>query len=428
MSLSSNEILLGNAIVYTLTLLIYYIKSKSFNVGVLLLSLYTAAAWASLGFFNHPWFYFSVSYSHMTIEPFIYLYIALMLFMYSFLKVKSNTISTIVQPSVSKLLPLIKVLTIILIIHTSLILTTLPSLMRQDLSEIRDSVVYEGEQAWFMGYSSLNLIHLFSTGLRPFYIIFAFYTYFVSSNKNRWYWIFFLMTIIWLIASTIFNAARGNLLLSLIFIFSLFILFHKHISEKKKKMLRNIAIISAIPFVMFFIAVSQSRFGADAITYVNYKYAGENFINFNGLMYHNLKGTTDGNAYFPLLTKIFNPADQKYVTAGTTEKWTYIESETNVSGQYFYTFVGGLCFEFGKVGTFFIAILFSVLSYYILCVLRKPKEISMSQILFYAIGIYLFINGVFVFALQGSSGNLTIIFLILLMIYFRNNKKVEKLS
>lgn len=415
--MSSTDILISNAIVYTLTLIIYLIINKTFNTGVLLLSLYTFAAWSSCLFYNHPLFHYSIHNSKMTIEPFIYLYLVLMLFLYSFLKFKSNKIRSIRHPNPAKFIPVVKFLVIVQCID---ILMQIPSLI--DLSSHLDwnetrNIIYENETwFWFQHNSILSHLHLFVGGMFPLSMALSFYAFFVYPYKNKgWNTMFFLTTLLVRTINQILISGRGLLLLTAIYIFFLFLLFYNHLTVKDRKKLRNAFIIMTIPLALFFITVSQSRFTPELVSFYNYKYAGESFINFNGLMYNNLKGTTDGEAYFTLFTRIFHPEQVKFNV--DHDKWDFIKSKTKVSGQYFYTFIGALCFEFGLIGTFLIALFLALLSHNIL---RKNKQITINQILFYSIGGYLFINGVFLFILQGSAGNTTLVLLILFMIYFTN--------
>ncbi len=413
--MSSSHILILNATVYTITLLIYYVKSKSFNVGTLILLLYSFTAWASVLFYNHNLFRYSIHYSKITLLPFIYLYIVLMLFFYPFLKFKSNNIKYIKPPNPNKFSVIIIGLTIVQFFDFLLQIPSINQILHNNINwgETR-SVIYENEDwFWFNKYSLLSHIHLLAGALTPLVLTLAFYSYFVLQVRNKWNAIFFYVTILTLVINQILVAGRGMLLIRIIFLLSLVLLFRGFIPEKKLKKLKFLSIAFVVPFIFFFISVSQSRFSEYA-SYMYYKYAGENYINFNGLMYHNLKGTTNGTAYFTFFTRVFNPDGINYNTS--LEKWEYIQNKTNVSGQYFYTFVGAFCFEFGKVGTLLLAIISSIL---VGGVLSKSKQITISLILFYSTGIYILINGVFFFILQGSAGNLTIILMFILMVAFK---------
>ncbi len=419
--MSSSNILISNALLYTLTLFLYFIKNKSLNVGVVLLSLYTIAAWASVLLENHELFIFSIHYSKITIEPFVYLYIALMLFILPLLRFKSNEITHITPPSETKLSLLIKVLIIINIFCIIIQIPTIQDMGVEINWEELKGTHYESEiRFWFYKYSILSHINLLGTAFLPISMALSFYAYFLL-DRNKLYTVFFYSTLLLEILVTIVNGNRGNIIIDIVFMFCMYLLFKKFISEKKIKKLRYLLIITSLPLILFFITITQSRFGSEMVSYYNIKYAGESFINFNGLMYDNLQGTTNGRAYFTLFNRVFNPESIDFETG--IQKWDFIEKETNVRGQYFYTLIGALCFEFGKVGTVFIAISFLIIASMIL---NRNKSITIPQVLFFATSVYLIINGVFFFKLQGTTGNLTILLLIVLMIYFSKSEKAIK--
>ena len=418
MSLSSNEILIGNASVYTLTLLIYYIKNKSFNVGAFLLSLYAITAWASVLFYNHKWFVGSIHDSQMTIEPFVYLYVVLMLFFYPFLKYNGNEITSIEVPNSAKFNLIVKTFTLLQIFVILILLPSVQNVINStSLSDSRD-LVYGESILWFNNISLLNQIFNYVIGLMPISFGLSFYAFFIMPNKNHWHRIYFFSTILLNVVNGFAIVSRSETLFLILVLACLFLLFRNFLSKEKVNKVKKWTLIIIIPFILFFIAVSQSRFG-DLTNFMLYKYAGENYINFNGLMYHNLNGTTNGEAYFPLVKRFLGEKEHRTIAH---EKWDFIETETDVPGYIFYTFAGALCFEFGKLGVFMIAVVFSLIAGRIL---KNTDSISITKLLFFSVCIYMLVCGIFLFKLQGLQGNLSIFFMILLMIYFKVGKSEE---
>ncbi|WP_183308203.1 O-antigen polymerase [Dysgonomonas hofstadii] len=418
--MTGNTILILNASVYTLTLLIYYIRSKSFNVGVFLLLLYSVAAWSSVLYYNHKLFIYSYSYSSITVEPFIYLYVVLMLFLYPFLKFKTNEILKIEAPNKRKMLLLIKILTIL---QLFIILIQLPNvadiITSANWGELRNSQYDLEYKFWFSSIPIVSRFYGLVAGILPISIVLSFYFYFIDTYKNKWQSWFFYSTIIVVVLNQIVVAGRGSLLLFIVYIFSVFLLFYKKIPERKRKLIIKLSVVPIAIFIVFFVSVSQSRFG-DAVSFETYRYAGESMINFNGKLYYELKDSTNGNAYFVLLTNIFD-RDNAFKTV--IEKWNYIENITGVDAHYFYTFIGAFLLEFGKIITFLIAIIFCIISSW---VLRKNKTTTLPIILYYSIWGYMFSSGIFFFNLQNATGNFTIILLIFLMFYLKN-KNAKKI-
>jgi oligosaccharide repeat unit polymerase len=346
-----------------------------------------------------------------------------MLFIYPFLKFKSNKIREIISLESARLSWLMKFITVVNILA---ILLYIPIL--NDITGVVDWGVEKANQyevanrLWFHKYNLLSHINLLATGMLPITIVLSFYLYFVTQRK-RWNVALFYTTILLEVFITIAYGNRGSIVVDSCFIFCLVLLFRDYIPKGTIKKLKYAALVVAVPIVLFFITITQSRFSSDLVTSFNLRYAGENFINFNGLMYNQLNGTTNGQAYFTLFSRVFGAESVTYETP--MEKWDFIERKTNVRGQYFYTIVGALCFEFGKTGTLVLAVCFTIVASIIL---RRNTPVSFSQILFYTIGLYLLINGVFVFKFQESTGNFTMIFLIFLMIYLNhgNKKHIKK--
>jgi len=289
-----------------------------------------------------------------------------------------------------------------------------------DWGELKENHYNSEERFWFYKYGLLSHINLLATGMMPISLALSFYTYFVLA-PNKVNKIFFYSTLILEILVIIVNGNRGSIIIDAAYMFSLFLVLRTFMSKKRIRVIKRLFVITLIPLSFLFIIITQSRFGSDMLVYYNVKYAGESFVNFNGLMYNRLNGTTDGRAYFTLFTRIFSPESADYETG--IEKWDFIEKKTNVRGQYFYTIVGAFLFEFGKIYTMFIFLLFSLLCRNIL---KKNKVISLAQFLFYSVFVYLLINGVFYFKFQGSGGNVTLLSLFVFMMLFRNEKVISK--
>jgi oligosaccharide repeat unit polymerase len=424
----SINILIANASLYTLTLIFFLSKSKTFNVGALLLSLYTFSAWSSVLFYNHKLFRYTYSFSAMKIEPFIYLYIVLMLFLYPFLKFKSNEIHKIETPNKTKLLFLIKVITILQIFSILIQIPSLNNLIKNvDFGDLRNSQYDMEFKFWFSRIALISRTYGLVCGLLPISIVLSLYLYLTNTfRKSNWISLFFYSTILTVAVNQLVVAGRGVLLMFIIFIFSVFLLLNNLILKTKKKIFVKLSIIPLAFFLVFFVVVTQSRF-KDMATLSLYRYAGESMINFNGKLYYDLKGTTNGDAYFTLLTRTFDRDNVLYNTV--VEKWDYMETRTGVRSQYFYTFIGALMFEFGRIGTFIIALIFSIIGCY---VLKRKRNTTLPVILFYSTWCYMFISGVFVFMYQGATGNFTIVFLIFLMFYLkrsseRNIRQIQQL-
>jgi oligosaccharide repeat unit polymerase len=400
--MTSNTILVINAITYSITFIYFFLKNKKINIGLSLLLLTVICSWSSVALYNNPLFPNTVHYSKMTIEPFVFLYVCLMMYFRPYLNNQENDV-IILPPSKKKKDFVISLMIIILLIS---ILILLPQSNLNDLGDTRAMLSSSGIKLWFSSNWFLSKLFLLTTSIIPFIIIFSFYSAFVEHTKKGI--LLFILLCVFLAIYGISFAERGHLMVSIIYIGFLFIFFRKTISKKMRRYFYVSSMIIVVAFVSFFILVSNSRFKEDA-GFFYIKYAGENFINFDGLLYDNLKNTTDGSTYFRFLkgdSEFKNPED----------KWDYTERITGVRGQYFYTMVGALMFDFGKVGTFIIAMIFCIA---MTSFVRKRKYLSFSDMLVYLIGLYVVVYGVFFFEFQGTSGNLTLLFIIVFSLYFK---------
>lgn len=418
--MNSSTILLVNAFAYTLTTIFYIVKKKGVSPGIIIYCFFSYAAWNSYLFYNHPMFLYSEHNSTMSITPFVYLYVVIWLFLKPFINIQiqgnslNNTINRI-DENLKKFCCCIFFLDILLLI---------PNLisMSGEWSDIRNAIYETTTWFWFQDNTILSHLHLLAEGLFP--IVLPISLFFLLHNSNTISKIdvfLFSLVICDRIIASLLIAGRGPMLLTILYVFVSFIFLKDTIDDKIKRKFYFYLSLCIVPFVFFYVAVSFSRF-SDAIEFYNYKYAGECFVNFNGIMYDHLKGTTNGNAYFTLFTRIFNPNEVNF--HNTIEKWEFIKKSTNVSGQYFYTFVGALCFEFGKAKTFIMAIVFYIFTMKI----TSKKEISIPALMWIIVLMWMYVNGVFTLILQGSAGNLTILLSILIAYIYKNKHNYKFLK
>ncbi|GHT26965.1 hypothetical protein FACS189432_02440 [Bacteroidia bacterium] len=421
MSIDSNEILIGNAIVYTLTLLYFLRRYKTFNTGTFLLSLFVFSAWSSVGFYNQPGFIMSNSgAARISVEPFVYLYTVLMLFLYPFITFRSDKITNIILPDKSKMMLFVKAATILNFYSILLLIPEYGKISGMDWADVRNSqMTADGIIFWFTG-TLLSKFFGLALSLAPLTLTLSAFLYFTKNIKSKWSSFSFYSTCSVVLMFNLLLAGRGIILMYFLFLVFLFFLYKNFILQKTKRKMKLLAIIVSVPFVLFFIAVTVSRF-QDAAMFEMYRYAGDPMLNFNGLMYNGLRGQGNGEFYFNIITKLFRPNEMPFTG---TDKWLYIEAKTGVDAHIFYTFVGGLMFEFGKVGTFITALLFFIVSK---IVLHRNEIINLSGILFYGVYSYIFINGVCLFVSQSATGNFMLISPFLLMWYFKSRRKKQKL-
>lgn len=417
--MNSEQILIYNTILYLLSFLYFFIKEKyTITCKNFLFACLSIFALSSYLFYIQPGFIYTVHYSEMTIFPFIYLYAGFMLLLTPYRKLnnKAKEIILLNEQQLDKFINI--VLPFILFILICFILLILQKGLVTDINESRNELYEEG-----VDYGILQSNWIFSTILRLYNISYvsllclSFYCL-IFTKKNFKIWCFIISPYVISFASAIYTSTRAQLFFIILFIIFQRLLYTSYISKKQKRVFNYITFFLGSLIGTFLIAVSLSRF-KDAASLYMYKYAGESMINFNGLLFNNIEGTTNGLAYFAYIPNKLGFIPQlPYNTLN--EKWDFIENTTGVSGQFFYTIIGAFIFEIGKTGTFILLIIANLF-------LRKKFNRAQSgkKLILVSFITYQIIAGFFLFNAQGDQGNLSIILFIILYLWLKNqNNKV----
>lgn len=107
--MNSEQVLLINAIVYSITL-VYFLKKHGFSVGICIWSLYTLSAWSSYFFIQQPYYSVSVHQSEQTWMPCVYLYLVFIVAMQPLFKLKSIKEIRFSNPSILKILMILSLI------------------------------------------------------------------------------------------------------------------------------------------------------------------------------------------------------------------------------------------------------------------------------------------------------------------------------
>ena len=412
--MSSEEVLLLNVILYTVTLFYFYFKYK-LSVGVFLWILYTLSAWSSFLFVQQPLYASSAHASTQTLLPCFYLYVIFVIAMTPLMKLKK--IESIDSLNHRLLIAIMVVCSLIQVLFFIVDIPAMLNVMRSGsgmLSELRSTVYGDDGLSAITKNVWLNKISLLYSGIRIFATGLSVIMFIAYNKHRRLVTIFAVSALLNNLRIIIVQVGRGEM----VFVFLLYActiyLMRDWLSAESK---RKVVMIS-IPVILiggtFFTAITLSRFG-DKAAFFMYKYLGEPINNFDGILFNNIKGTTNGRAYFSTIYRyIFG--ESGIITAD--EKWSLIQSQTGIRGDIFYTWVGGLIIEFGKVVPFIVAFVLN----------RGLKHLA--AIRHYYIGdlivliffMNFYIRGIFIFPTQNIEGTLMILYTILLYLIFRIRK------
>lgn len=404
---------IGNFLLYVM-FFFYAYKKKGISIGLYFILLYCLCALSSILMVKNPYYEdFSMS-TELYFEPYIYLFVCLGLILYPTCNIKYSRIFINVNKSnFNKVHLFVNVLLVIQLVCILLIIPdVITALSRTDLAESRQ-LVYGGETetpfTLIYRYKLTKWFCVLLDAIKPYTIFISFYLAFINKVFKKKGFVFFLTSVGFSLLRSLVIVSRGEIVFLLLYLFFILLFFKQELNPKIFKRLALSSIVAVSVFIPFYWAVSVSRFG-DLANFHLFRYAGESMCNFNGNMFYDLKKTLDFNVYFPLLS-----LGQGSAFDNTLEKWNIIELQTGVSGQFFYTIIGGLLFCFGKILT--PVICFVLNRIYIR--VSNWSFTSLSSIIPLCFYADIMIRGIFLFPIQGISGNLEIVFLFILMYYFK---------
>ena len=413
--MSSADVLLLNAILYTITML-WVVNKNKFSVGVMIWALYTVSAWSSFLFVQQPLYFSSGHFSEQTIMPCIYLYCVLVIAISPLMKLK--TIEVFDFSYNRKILRMIFI--VCTLIQFIFFIVDIPSMFRvmtagtSNLSVLR-STLYENEGNTYVIHNVwLNRVSLLYSGMRILATGFSIIAFFTYKHDRKLVNAFAISALLNNIRIIVTSVGRGEMVLT----FMLYACVIWLLKDRLDKKLRRTVLVYGVPIVafgaIFFWAITISRFGDNA-AYFMYKYLGEPINNFNGILFTHTKGATMGRAYFSL---IYHYIFGKAAFTSAYDKWDLIKSVTGVRGDIFYTWVGGLVIEFGKIVPVVVAIIINRM----ITRLVSVKKYYAGDILVLIFFINFFVRGIFIFPTQSFEGNLMIVYTILLYFGFRIRK------
>ena len=182
--MSSEEVLLLNAILYTVTLFYFYFKYK-LSVGVFIWILYTLSAWSSFLFVQQPLYASSAHASTQTLLPCFYLYVIFVIAMTPLMKL--NKIESIDSLNHRLLIAIMVVCSLIQVLFFIVDIPAMLNVMRSGsgmLSELRSTVYGDDGLSAITKNVWLNKISLLYSGIRIFATGLS-VIMFIAYNKHR---------------------------------------------------------------------------------------------------------------------------------------------------------------------------------------------------------------------------------------------------
>jgi oligosaccharide repeat unit polymerase len=350
----NNILLLAYAIGFWVVYLLYQRKKKQFDTGSFLYLIFVASSFGSCWYYTQD--KVDVSYPRITIFPLVFLFITINICLLPLWKLDTTKVKGINDRGVS---PLLNALSIVFIILSILPLASLIS--HFSLSMLEGSYLssmYESNEdkaaLYFSGISKVSFAFI-----RRFEnVIVVLFFYQIYKNRKD-YAIGLSLPMIMFLIFKLMSGSRGGLVGSILLFGCLYLLLKNCLTKEVQNKINRIGIVLCAIFIAMLAAISISRFGQQNnnpdITIDRWisQYLGESAIRFTDTVWY-----TDrymyGNQNFILLRKILGlPTIDDYDMF-----MAHWEGTLHFPVNVFYTFIGDVYLDFGRIGSCLFALSF----------------------------------------------------------------------
>ena len=405
-------------------LFVYCLKRyKWINLSTITSLVYTAGAVFSLLLYISPLYYLTfTAKGECSIESCSYLFFVNALLILSLANINISKCKYIYNYN-AKLLKQFQIfLCVILFVY---IIFQIPNSIQKffsgrNLSDMREELYGTND---FQGFFIIGLLgRLF--GATPIVLLcISCINYFVIKRIDRWdkysIIIYFLFRF-----NTVFSViSRATIVFSFLELIVVFVIFYYFISTRVKLVVLKWALIIVPISLLFFSAISTSRFGDDKDTsnLATLRYAGEANLNFMALAYPDLKEPFWGYSSFPLYRRVLGlPYNDGTSRDGGTVYDTYVQRVYKYPNPtyIFHGMAGSIWFNFGFYG----CLIFTILFYYLMkksC--KDMKETTPLKIILYVYIASLIIKGVCYLPFGSESDNLLLIYFLIFSYVMKTN-------
>jgi len=417
------DVILFNAILYTITLLIFLIKFKKINIVVCIWLFYSIIAWMGYAALVTEAYKYSLKNMFQPrLIPYILYYIfniavCLPFFFVrfeqidirSFSKIKSKFFNIFIGVSFFVFL-------IVAIIKTYEAIIVSSTYAAVDIySSKTNFIIYSNPIIWFFS----RFGSFYCSTFAPIFIIY-YLSKWITSRRSK-YILFALICLYPTVIGNIVSASRGGLFFSAFRLLFYYFLVQSFLKRKTKILLVTFAIIVSIGLFSYAITITTSRTGT---TSLNDTGAQNNLIDYFGEPFLNLGNYIDkiqvhshGAWTLSQIIDQYNFSLDKAPNFSIQAAWTnYFHFVTGV----FKTQLGGLALDFGIYGAFIIGLCY-ILIWYRSVFLNYRKFYIVPLVLTYYDKVCIF--GMFDFSFSVFS--LYFILFILMCVYLKVAKQVN---
>lgn len=403
-------ILIVNLTLYWVTFLYYQYKKRCFDGGSIILAIYALLSLLAIDLFYNP----ATQYKDLTLFPFIYLYVMLMIMFRPFFRFHEYIVERIVEPTklwmdcFTLFIIFVSVITSVGVIKN--IYNISQSLF--DVSLIGEAYLDSRARIGELGDGNINVFGVFSRMFDGVYLFLLFY-YLTVRKRNTFMILGLLYAVLITVFSSLSNGSRTTLAMLIIDIPFLYLLFRRRMAPRVKSLCKKIGVVVFAFIFIVFGTISIGKFSSKnneslelPLFYIE-AYAAQSFLNFNnyGL---DPGGCRYGDRTVPLIKKIMG-----LETSRNYEERRMKFRSMNMDDSIFYTYVGDFTLDFGVFLPLFI---FWVCSAFFSKNTKITSHCSLGKVLLFYILYCICAHGFYLYSFSELGGNLQL--MLLLLLYF----------
>lgn len=421
-TLTDNILVIFYFLLWVLALFLYHKKNRQLDAGSAIMLTYVLYAFFSILTLNRPiTFVDYYDYNHLTLFPFIYLFIMLVIALSPAIMYHFHPASQIETPNTN-------IFYLIAIISILSALFLLPGIFNNlgdglfklmtDMDSGKDAYEEQLENASESGGGLSNLAAIIFNSLSEI-SIFTFFYFLTFRKKNFWLLSGLCVSIVIAFLQPIMAGQRGPVIYSLLTVILGYMFFKQFFSETIKKVVRYVGIVGVVMTALPVTAITVSRFSdmrQSTITdYINW-YIGQGNLYFNNYGLDD-NGIRYGDRTFNLAKRIISSgASQNYLERRSTYGNLYVNDDV------FTTFVGDFTIDFGAIVAFLIFVIFNAWVLYASRVKSNTLKLQQALLLYFTMCICMQ-GGMTLFSFSDTA-NLKIICFAIIYIYLVLYEKI----
>ena len=423
MATAADNILLAfYTLLWLTSFILYHYKNRHIDGGSAVMASYIVYCFFSFITLNDD--FFDITYEHLRLFPFIYLYVMMMLALLPAIKLHCSPVTEIEDPHSKALL--IPCFVVILCIFAQ-IPSVLSNFNSGFISLLTDSDA--GKEAYLEALgdaesagSEISNLPAVLYNILIDCSVFIFFFLLTRKDKNVFFLVLLFLAIIIGMIIPVMDGRRGSVIKCGLTIIAGYMLFRKFISKRIDRIIQiagiTLTAIVAIPIIAITISRFSDRKDSPETSGYVYWYIGQANIYFNNYAL-DAGGTRNGDRTINLAKRLLSSDTPKNYTE-RREKY----SNLNVDDIVFTTFVGDFAIDFGPLGAFIIFVAFNVWA--ILQIRPCDGTIKLHQLLLVYFALCVSLQGGMTLFMYSDTGNLALGAMIILYIWLRFHESLLK--